>query len=152
MRKEVIFAIFAGIMLGLLVAFGIWRADNALKPAVDTNLATNDNPQYSTTTANSSKNSSQQNTDLAISSIESGDVFTENPVILKGLTHPNVNLVISTENDDFLLNSDATGQFEKEIALTGGINNILITAYDNKGFSSSTSLKIVFSSEFASAK
>ncbi len=144
MKKEIAFAIFAGILLGVMIAFGVWRANNALKPATDENTA-----DISPTQAVTAKNNAVNNTaGLTITSPDTGDVLTDTPVLIKGLTHPNATVIISGENDDYMITADQSGQFEKAVPLIGGINQLLVSANDSTGLISNVSMNVVYSTEF----
>jgi len=134
MRKEVLFAILAGLTLGLIIAFGVWRANVALSPKTpDQSEATpTPKPEFAITLASPS--------DL--------DVFTENPVTLSGITKANAFVAVSAEEEDYLVQADTKGSFEIDIELIGGVNQIVMTAFDDKGSEVTQKLLLVYSSEF----
>ena len=72
MRKEVIFAVIAGISIGLIVAVGTWKVARVVKK--NTPMA-----QIKETPA------PKKNLGLTIDTLKNYDVVTDNPVI-KGLT------------------------------------------------------------------
>ncbi|MBI4153456.1 hypothetical protein HY503_00440 [Candidatus Woesebacteria bacterium] len=136
MRKEVLFAILAGLTLGLIIAFGIYRANVALSP----------------------KNQDQQRPSsptpkpefvITLASPSDLDVFTENPVTLSGITKVNAYVAVSTEEEDYITRVDSKGSFEVEVELVGGVNQLVIVAFDEKGSEVTQKLLLVFSTEFA---
>ena len=81
MRKEVLFAVIAGAIFGLVLAFGIWRANTALEPEVE--------PE---TTAESQEEiapvSEAPEFDIALAKPNNYDVITESPTMVSGVTDP----------------------------------------------------------------
>lgn len=112
MRKEVIFAIIAGISIGLIVAVGTWKVARVVKkntPAAQLKVTP----------------SPKKNVGLTIDGPLDYDVVTKNPVI-KGLTAPETDIIISTYEKDFYTKSSSQGEFQKEIELPAGLSEILI--------------------------
>ena len=135
MRKEVLFAILAGLSLGLVIAFGVWRANIALSPKNpdQSEASPTPKPEFAITLASPS--------DL--------DVFTENPVTLSGITKANAFVAVSTEEEDYTTQADTKGSFEIEVELIGGVNQIVMTAFDEKGSEVTQKLLLVFSTKVA---
>ena len=134
MRKEVLFAILAGATLGLIIAFGVWRANIALSPK---------NPGQSQATPTPKPEFA-----ISLASPSDLDVFSENPVSLSGITKANAFVAVSTEEEDYLTQADTKGSFEVSVELIGGVNQIVITAFDEKGSEVTQKLLLVYSSEF----
>ncbi|OGM56527.1 hypothetical protein A3E46_00035 [Candidatus Woesebacteria bacterium RIFCSPHIGHO2_12_FULL_46_16] len=136
MRKEVIFAIAAGGVLGLIIAFGVWRANVAFSPsnrsASKTQASPTPKPEFAITLAKASD----------------GDILTESSVTLSGITKSNTFVMVSGEDEDVYVRADAKGSFEATIDLSGGTNQIVLTAFDEKGSETSMRLLLVYSSEF----
>jgi hypothetical protein len=113
MRKEVIFAILAGISIGLVAAFGTWRVSKLVKPT----------PQSTTKTA---KTTPQKKIDtVTIDNLKDYDVVTEIPTI-KGLAAPNTDIIVSTQESDYYTKSDSDGEFEIKIEIPTGISEVKI--------------------------
>ena len=143
MRKEILIAIIAGILFGLVVAFGIWRTNNALNGAqTERKLST---PQTQ------EKKQLPENGELliTIASPEENDIVWENPINISGITKPETLLIISAEDEDYILRSDKSGEFSQEIKLKAGVNQILISAQDSLQNVSGKDLTFVYSTEFA---
>ncbi|MEK7112430.1 MAG: hypothetical protein AAB875_03815 [Patescibacteria group bacterium] len=135
MKKEVLFAILAGLGLGLIIAFGVWRANVALSPKGKEGkieASPTPKPEFAITLVKPAVN----------------DVFTENPALVSGITKANAYIAISAEDTDYALQADAKGSFEAEVELTGGVNQLVIVAFDEKGSEVSQKLLLVFSTEF----
>lgn len=137
MRKEVLFAIISGILLGLILAFGIWRANIAFRGKSSQN-------------ENSSKASGEKKENpvgFTLATPENYQVATEELIPVKGITKPETWVAISGEEEDFLTKSDKEGEFSQEIPLVEGVNEILIVAFDGQG-ALPNRLFITYSSEF----
>lgn len=137
MRKEVLFAIIAGGLFGLLIAFGIWRANQALTPDKATS---------------NQKNEEKQNKDgfaIAIATPSNSQVSTQDSIEISGTTKPQSIVVVSGEKADYILDSDSRGAFKTEVDLEGGVNQLAIIAFDSLNNSTEkTLLTLVYSSEF----
>ncbi len=138
MRKEIIFAILAGITFGLIIAFGVWRANVALR----SNGA-------STTTPVDTSSTTQDSFGITIAKPQDYQVITTSSTTLSGISKPNTWIVVSAEEEDYVEKTDESGEFEIEIDVVGGVNEIIITAFDAEGAEAQEKLTIVYSSEFA---
>ncbi len=137
MRKEILYAILAGSLLGLIIAFGVWRANSAF------NNGNSKNPAVSPTPTPFSEFG------LTIAKPENESVSINSEITVSGLTNPNAVLVISAEEKDYFPVIEKDGTFEEEIGLIGGVNQILATSFDINGRSVNEKLTIIYSSEFA---
>lgn len=140
MRKEIFFAILAGALFGLVIAFGIWRANSSMK--------SNNGSSDVSVVEESPTASPKSEVGLTLAKPENLTVTGETPITLNGITEPNNWIAISAEDDDYVFQADANGAFEKDIDLVGGANVIVITSIDKDGNTKSTKLTIVYSSEF----
>ena len=145
MRKEIFYAIFAGSILGLVIAFGVWRTNSTLKPS-PTPVASADGQK---TTGNPSNNTKTLGFDLTIAKPGDGDLFTQNPVTISGITKAGSLVTISTEDQDFMLQAENNGSFSQDVTLLGGTNQIVVTSFDGNGDSVVKELTVVYSKEFA---
>lgn len=140
MRKEVLVAILIGVILGALVAFGIWRANLALLPKKEA-VQTEQQPLAT--------QEEQKTSSLIITQPENNTIVSQDKVTIKGAASPNSTVVILTNLKDYVAETDKDGSFEQEIELEGGPNEILVTSYDEAGNETSQTLTLVYSTEFA---
>lgn len=143
MRKEVIWAIGAGILFGLVIAYGVVRINSALKPK-------GEKAEASPTPAGITSEFK-----ITLDKPENEDVVTEGSVTLSGITKPQVLVTVSGEDGDYILKADEKGAFEEEVELIPGVNQIKITAFDPDrigvdptGAQSIEKVLIVYSSSF----
>ncbi|OGM20854.1 hypothetical protein A2863_00060 [Candidatus Woesebacteria bacterium RIFCSPHIGHO2_01_FULL_38_9b] len=142
MRKEIIIAIFVGILVGLVVAFGVWRANSAIKTS--NNISTQKNIQPSPDV----KNPLNEELNITLSQPEDLDVVSQNTTQIMGITRPNTLVVISSEEDDYVIKSDLNGEFKQDIKLASGINEIALHVFDNNQNESQSTIILVYSEEF----
>ena len=139
MRKEIIFAIVAGVLFGLVVAFGIWRANTAISTRQETIF---------TQKTHEVIKKEEKDLIVSVSSFENNDVISESPITITAITKPDTWVVISAEEEDYIIKTDDSGTFNQDIKLTAGLNEILINAYDNQGGVFENILTLVYSTEF----
>ena len=142
MRKEIILVIIASVLFGAIIAFGVWRANSALRDNIQNPIASSDEPEK----VNEYPSGKLR---LTIAQPSQDDVVTEDTITFSGITAPNSWVVITTDEDDYIFQSDPSGGFENEIQLSGGINQITTTVFDEGGNSINEILRVVYSSEFA---
>lgn len=118
MRKEVLYAIIFGIILGAVILFGINLANNAARSF----------PSPSGLSAGSfTPTPSVRPKTLEIISPQDHTVTTEKTLILSGQTTPSADLAIITEVDDLLLQAGPEGTFSAQINLIAGENTLTVT-------------------------
>lgn len=141
MHKEVIIAISLGIFIGLVSAFGIWRVNKVVtsKPEYQASK-----PELKETTTKSEPNA----TSLTLARPENLDVIVENPVEIAGVTSAQSIVVVSGEDEDYITTLDASGSFTQEVELSGGLNEIRLTAFAADGNTVEQNLTLVYSEEF----
>jgi hypothetical protein len=144
MRKEIIVAIVVGILLGVAIAFGIWRANTALNNIDD--LQKNPPPQEE----NQNKtDKTEVSNGLSLVKPENFDVLTSDTTTISGLTKPSSVVFVSTEKFDYTTMSKKNGEFSQQIELVGGLNRIIIKSYDKDGFSNTDELILVYSNQIS---
>lgn len=135
MRKEILFAIVAGAIFGLIIAFGLWRLNSTLTPQQNQDvqeIEPTPTPEFG----------------ITIAEPEQNQVIVEGPVRVSGVTKPNSWVTASAEDEDYTVQSGSDGSFELDIDLVGGVNQIIFSVFGNKGSSISQTLTIVYSTEF----
>ncbi len=137
MPKEIFLAVFAGSILGLVIAFGIWRANLALKPQ-----------QVPVEQQSASFDPTTGQFGLSLNKPQNEDLVTVSPTTLSGVTKAGSWITVSTESQDYLLQAENNGSFEQAVELGGGVNQIVVTAFDEDGDSIEQNINIVYSTEF----
>ncbi len=126
MRKEIILAIVAGTLVGLVVAVGLWRTNSVKKT----------NPQDQNSLVDQAvqnfSNTSLQDVELAITSHQSNSVVTESTINLEGVASADSWIAISAK-DNLLIQPQSNGVFSTDVELSPGLNQILVTAFTQDG-------------------
>lgn len=139
MRKELPIAVFAGSILGILVAFGVWRANLALKPKENVLPA-----------EETKENTSSENFDLVIAKPENLAVLSDSPATFSGVTRSGNLVAIVGSEDDYFIETDGSGGWQEEVELEPALNQFSFYSFDAKtGKSVNKNLSVVFSSAFA---
>ncbi|HUV46682.1 MAG TPA: hypothetical protein VMW29_00975 [Candidatus Bathyarchaeia archaeon] len=138
MKKEIIIAIGIGFILGLIITFGIYTANRALKEQK--------NPQQELPSDGSpaSPNPSPMLL-LEITEPEDNLVVNKNKVTVSGKTEPKAAVALMVEDYDNLLIADEEGVFSDELPLISGANEIRVAVISKNGEKQEKVLTIVYS-------
>lgn len=127
MRKEIIIAIIVGFALGLVITFGIYTANRALKQQK--------NPEANTSsiiTESPAPPSPSPELLLEISEPENNLVVTKNKITVSGRTESEAGIAILAEGYENLVQADAQGVFTDDVPLIPGSNEIkIVSVYKN---------------------
>lgn len=143
MRKEAFVAIIIGVSVGLLIAFGILRANTALKSK---NLISTE--FMPTKKVEKPRPEGVKELSINLVTPENLSVSVTEEVTYSGITKPGVVLVISTESKDYILKAPANGSFEQSTTLIGGLNQTLISAFDETKNEVKEKGIVIYSKEF----
>jgi len=136
MKKEVFLAIGLGAVLGILIAFGIYNANQAVK---------NTKKQIEAKKINASTSPNQVEFPLLINQPENNLVFDTNEATISGKTEPETTVAVMAENDQDLLTSNSQGLFSTVINLVSGLNEIKITVLNKDGKQQEKTLNLFYS-------
>lgn len=136
MRKEVLIAIIIGFGLGLVITFGIWTANKALRESV---------PEVAPTPEVTPIPSPTPSFFLILTSPEDNSISAEETIEVSGSTVPGAIVVILYQEGEKILEADEEGEFSTEITLAGGANEIRVSAYDQEGNEAEKLLTVVYS-------
>lgn len=119
MKKEILVAIFLGGILGLIIAFGIWRLNKKLK-----------SENVSTQRETEEKELETKQEKIVFANLEEYEIKEESPIAINGITTPNTWIVLSTKNKDYFQKTGSDGSFSFDIEPQEGINNLLFAIDD----------------------
>jgi len=139
MKKEVLIAIVIGFALGLLITFGIWTANKALKTQSETPV------EETKTEAVVEPTPTPAGFSLNILSPEDDALIDTNKAEIKGSSVAQAIIVIVAEKEEKIIEADENGSFATEVTLVRGINEITVTAFNQEGEKTSQSLSVVYS-------
>lgn len=136
MKKEVLVAIIVGGLVGIAIAFGIWKANSALS-------GQKAKPQETPETSIPSP----QSLILSITSLDNNSVVAVSTANLVGIAKPESLVVAVGQEEETLVETDQNGNFEAEVGLVAGLNDIKIIAFGQDGTSVERILTLVYSTE-----
>ncbi len=147
MRKETLTAIIIGVIVGLLLGFGIWRANSAFKNRGSIRLT------GPTPTPRSEANQLPvSESALNIISPQDMEVTVNEEITISGITTPRAVVAISSNENDQVLRANESGKFEASFKLANDLNQILISAFDQNGKEYKEVRGVVYSTEFKDQK
>jgi len=141
MKKEILVAIVIGFILGLVITFGIWTANNSLKQGVNTQTKEITENEKTATPAPSQ----EEKLSLEITSPSNNALVNQEKLEISGKTAPQATIAIVYEEGEKIAEADEKGNFSVEITLVGGSNEIGISAFDDQGNEASKTLNLVYS-------
>ena len=141
MRKEVLIAIIIGFVLGLVITFGIWTANKAIKEAPSKEEITGEQAQKEITVTPSPTGLEP----TLVLSPEDNSLSDKEKIDISGKTTPEATVVILFPEGEKIIEADKEGNFSTEITLMGGSNEIKVSSFDEEGREISKSITIVYS-------
>lgn len=138
MRKEVVFAVTLGLVLGSTLVYGIYTANKATSTITTTDTGT--------TPENQSPNDQPSTQVLTLSSPKDGEIFYSPPATISGQTDPANVVVIITETDHLIPKLTENGNFSQSINLIRGGNLVQITSITTNGQRQDAYLNLVYTS------
>jgi hypothetical protein len=138
MKKEVLVAILIGFGVGLLITGGIYYTQNNLKATSQiVSPIADEKPK---TIAPESIPST-----LSLTSPLDESISNQATVSVIGSTSPSAWVVILTEKGEEAVQADSKGNFEKDISLISGENEIEVQSINDKGETVSKTITVVYS-------
>ena len=125
MKKEIFFAIIAGLVVGAIVVFGVYTANQSLvKREQDSLKKIEEQPSRLP----------PQNSELTIISPEENAFTDQETIVVTGKTVPLADVLLLVNEAEHLTTADDQGNFSFEVTLLGGSNalSIYVTLQDGK--------------------
>lgn len=141
MPKEITFAILIGFILGLLITFGIYTANKAVKE--QTQQVKTENSVIPTP---SPANSEVKNV-LTISGPADEKLFNDPAITISGKTNPKAAIAILWEENEVFVEADPDGFFSQDINLAAGVNSVTIVSTDSFGSQAEEKLTLTYSTK-----
>jgi len=144
MKKELLVVILGSFILGLVITGGVWTANNAL------NLQKGKNPKINSKSqplVNVSLTPTLSPFFLTIIKPENQSISNTNQIVVSGNTLPNLPVVLIWENGEDIIQSDSAGNFDDEVSLISGVNDISVTVYSQNGNQVTKKIGLVYSKE-----
>ncbi|HUV72084.1 MAG TPA: hypothetical protein VMW25_03675 [Clostridia bacterium] len=138
MKKEVVLSVVIGFGIGLVATFAIYYTRTSIKNAsqIQSPLALGENQEQkevSTTQV------------LSLASPLDQSISKTAKTTLSGTTTPSSWVAILTEKGEEIIQADKEGNFETEISLIGGENEIRVEAFSENGEKAARVITVVYS-------
>ncbi len=138
MKKEIIIAIIVGILLGLVITYGIYISKNTQE--------NNQQTSVNETVLGSDDLEINQN-QLAIHQPLDGVVVEEAVISITGTSLANNFIVIFVGDEETIIHADESGSFSTEVKLNSGGNILTIFAIDEQGLESKVERIVILDDE-----
>ena len=84
---------------------------------------------------------------LELTSPEDNLLTFEGKLLISGKTSPNLQVLITSETKDLIIQSKSDGRFSADFDLTEGVNNIAVASFDKTGDQKSIKRTVYYSKE-----
>lgn len=123
MKKEILFAVSLGLVVGLIITFGVYRAQQAMKNAstVNSTIADTISQPPSPSTSPTSQNDA-----FLVTEPKDESLVAEAAIHVSGQTFPNAAVVIIGVKGEIVGTSDDKGNFSIPFTLQPGANVITV--------------------------
>lgn len=139
MKKEIILAVLLGLVLGLVITYGIYRARTSLQESAT--------PSPSPTASDENGAEVSTDTNLVLSSPEDESVQDVREITISGTTDPDAFVVAVIGTNEVITQADETGSFSIQNSLFDGPNVILIFSINEDGMVTSTERTVTFTTD-----
>lgn len=139
MPREITFAILIGFVLGLLIMFGVYTANRAIK----------EQGQEAKTEAAPTATPSPPIKENFLNITEPADeeLFSQSKVTISGKTKPQAVVAILTETEELFIEADEEGFFSEEIELEAGATLVKLVSTDSFGSQAEATLTLTYSTK-----
>jgi hypothetical protein len=134
MKREVLFAIIVGFSLGLVITFGIYRAQKSIQNATQDN-----NEEQETEVEIASDHV------LTITQPNDGEIVDTDILSVSGVTTAGSLVSVVTNDDQVAVEADEFGNFSAQVEVSAGANEVIVSSFDKAGNQISKTLTVVFS-------
>lgn len=135
MKKEVIIAIIIGFIIGLIITYGIYRAQ----------LAYQGNPTTESQQTSPQDDQSAPSHGLNVTSPIDETVISSESVTISGATTANSYITAVTADSEEFTQADSSGNFSLTYELQAGANLISLTTISPQGETATTDLTLIYS-------
>jgi hypothetical protein len=136
MKKEVLIAVIVGFSLGLIITFGIYRAQKSLSDRAANKNATEESTQIDSTS----------NISLSITQPEDGSITDKDTITVGGIAKKNSLITVISPEDHQATQADELGNFSVEFSLEVGENQIHIKSVSDDNTKQEKTISVVYSS------
>lgn len=139
MKKEVIVAIVVGFSLGLIITYGVYRAQKSItQKAAQDEIVETQEPTI--------QNNEPASNLLSITQPENGTITDKDTITVGGIAQKNALVTVINKIDEKATQADELGNFTIDLKLEQGPNHITISTFNEKGVRQEKDLYVVYSS------
>jgi hypothetical protein len=139
MRKEIFLAIVVGILVGLVITFGLYSLRQRLLPNRTAEEIAASREQNPTPTPRAAQ------TTLAIQQPRDNYLSQNEEIKVVGRALPNSHVTILTPTTEYITLADQDGDFAQDVTLTLGGNRVSVIAISPDGNQEEVILSVVYS-------
>jgi hypothetical protein len=143
MSKETVIAILLGLGVGILLVGGIYTAKKALETKQTSMISANTRPSLLTVTTGNPNQSGGP--PLSLLRPLDLTLTAQNKISVEGKTDSTAFIVLQTEMTTDVFQPDNGGKFSQDILLSGGSNDITVSAVGTGGQITSKTVTVVYS-------
>lgn len=137
MKKEMLLTVLVGLIIGLIITFGMYRARLAQIPEESTLLT-------ATATPTTDVEGNQSGT-LVLHSPEDEIIVDGETLTIAGTTQPNIYIAIFVNDLESITTADASGNFSVQKELENGSNVIVVQAIAADGTVTKVERTVIYS-------
>lgn len=138
MKKEAIFAIIIGIIVGLGITFGIYRFKKGNSTSAEDQVKQMEAEATPTPSADA-------NQKLLITSPKDESILATSALRVSGTAEANEMIVILVNDKEYITQADSIGAFAMDVELDSGGNVIVFTAIASDGKQTSVTQNVIVS-------
>jgi len=138
MKKEVLLSIIIGFGIGLAATFGLYTAR---KTYTSSNQIQSPIPDQESQATGTPLNTTKS---LSLISPIDQSIIKEGKVLIAGVTSPEIPILILYEKGEKLVTSDKKGNFEIEVTLDSGENQIEVQSLFDNGDKVNKTVTVVY--------
>jgi len=135
MHKETVIAVAIGLVLGLILTFGVYQWKKSTQPQTEIDLA------QETPSPTPQKSANQE---IIIETPKDGEILNQPKTLIKGSGPAQAFLVIFVNDKEIVTQINNEKQFSVELELAKGPNVINLTALENSGNTYTTDILLVY--------
>jgi len=138
-KREIITAVIFGLIAGAVFSFTVWMIKNkTISPPTQKQKTNKKTPEPTPIPK-------KKPSFITIASPSTNPyITTEKKFDLKGEALPESTVIISTEDEDFIITADKKGNFSKKVTVEKSINQFFLTAIDSENNYKSQSITVYY--------
>lgn len=140
MKKDVLIAVGVGFILGTVVALAATNLPQIIKSIKVPTVKQAPSPTPEITTA-------VQNPQFSVDAPTDESIAETKTIDVSGHAKSGQTILMETENDQKVIESDNSGSFATKLNLVEGVNTIYFTVYDEEGSATTKAINVYYTSE-----